>query len=86
MSASPSSKPNMREALDSGIRALRRLADYQLPAVVQQRLLDLGERKEFLTPEELQELHVLVALSEDRSIDKLQAAIALRQLEEIAAN
>src|SRR5271157_2529320 len=66
-------------------RALRPVADYQLePALDDRRLRDLGERKEFLSPEEHAELIDLVAFSQRRSIEKLGARLALRRLNEIA--
>ena len=59
-------------------RALRPVADYQLePALDDRRLRDLGERKEFLSPEEHAELIDLVAFSRKRSIEKLGARLAL---------
>ena len=65
-------------------RALRPVADYQLEPALDRRLRDLGERKEFLSPEEHAELIDLVAFSRRRSIEKLGARLALRRLNEIA--
>ncbi len=65
-------------------RALRPVADYQLEPALDRRLRDLGERKEFLSPEEHAELSDLAAFSRRRSIEKLGARLALRRLIEIA--
>jgi len=66
------------------VRAMRPVADYQLEPALDRRLRDLGERKEFLSPEEHAELIDLVAFSRKRSIEKLGARLALRRLNEIA--
>ncbi len=65
-------------------RALRPVAEYQLEPALDRRLHDLGERKEFLSPEEHAELIDLVAFSRKRSIEKLGACLALQRLHEIA--
>lgn len=44
---------------------------------------DLGERKEFLGKEEHEELLALVAFSQRRSIEKLEAQVALKRLIEL---
>lgn len=62
------------------VKALRRVAEFRMPAVLDRQMLDLGERKEFLNPTEHAQLMELVAFSEERLIDKLQAELALRQL------
>ena len=72
------------EILRDCARALRPVADYQLEPTLDRRLRDLGERKEFLSPEEHAELIDLVAFSRKRSIEKLGARLALRRLNEIA--
>jgi hypothetical protein len=61
---------------------LRRLADYSLDPALDQRMRQLGEQKEFLGPDEHAELMALVAFSEQRSIEKLEAEQALRRLRE----
>jgi len=72
------------EILRDCARALRPVADYQLEPTLDRRLRDLGERKEFLSPEEHAELIDLVAFSRRRSIEKLGAVLTLRRLNEIA--
>src|SRR5208337_700252 len=65
-------------------RALRPVAEYQLEPALDRRLRDLGERKEFLSPEEHAELIDLVAFFRRRLIEKPGARVALRRLNEIA--
>ena len=78
-----STEPRFRSAIDSCIAALHRLADYELEAPLASRLQSLAERKELLSADEYQELMALVAFSQQRSIDKLQAQVALRRIEEV---
>jgi hypothetical protein len=70
--------------------ALRRVAGYALDPALDQRMLELGENKEFLNPSEYKELMALVAFTQARTLDKLEAELALRQLEavypELASN
>ena len=69
-----------RTALQTCIAALERVADYRLDPVLDQRMLQLGEQKEFLSEEEHAELMALVAFSEQRSIEKLEAQLALQRV------
>ncbi len=66
------------------IDALRPVAEYELEPALDRRLSDLGERKEFLTPDEHAELLDLVAFARHRSIEKLRAQLALHRLEKVA--
>jgi hypothetical protein len=75
--------PLVRSALEASHRALRRMASFVLPPAVDQRLRELGERKEFLSAEEHAELMDLVALAQQRSVDKLEAELALQRLEAV---
>jgi hypothetical protein len=59
---------------------LRRVAGYTLPPALDRRILDLGERKESLSPEERDELTAWVEFTQQRSIDRLEAELALRRL------
>jgi hypothetical protein len=70
----------LKTALRSCIRTMQRLANYSLPPALDRRMLELGERKEFLDPNEHDELLALVAFTHERSAEKLQAELALRQL------
>ncbi len=66
-------------------RALRRVADSQLDLALNRRLLDLGERKEWLSEAEHDELLALVAFSQQRSLEKLEAESALQDLHQACA-
>jgi hypothetical protein len=75
--------PQVRSALQVSHRALRRIAGYVLPPALEQRMRELGERKEFLSPEEHDVLMALVAFAQQRSVDKLEADLALQRLEAV---
>jgi hypothetical protein len=44
---------------------------------------DLGERKEFLNKKEYTELLALVAFTQQRSLENLEAQVALKRLHEV---
>lgn len=67
-------------AARAALATLRRVAAYRLPPALDRRVLDLGERKESLTPAERDELLAWVAFAQERSIEKAQAELALRRL------
>jgi len=71
-----------REALKHSLKALRRMADYELETPIQRRMLELGERKEFLGDDERAEPISLVEFSEHRMMERLEARLALRELEQ----
>ncbi len=71
-------------ALGPSMKALRRLADYELESGIQSRMQELGERKEFLNKAEHDELVSLIEFSEQRTIEKLEAEVALQQLKAAA--
>jgi len=73
--------PEFESALGRSVQALRRLAQFELEPAIQRRMLELGERKERLSAEEHEELLALVEFSEQRSIERLEAQVVLRQLE-----
>jgi hypothetical protein len=77
------SEPQLRLALNSTETALRRLANYELDPPLAGRLEFLSERKEFLNEEEHAELLALVGFARRRTIEKLEARLALKQLHEI---
>ena len=56
------------------------MAGYALPPELDRRILDLSERKDSLTPDERAELLAWVAFSQERSIEKAQAEVALHHL------
>jgi len=74
------SEPEFRQALGLCVGALHRLANYELDPAMNRRMRDLGERKERLNEGEHEELISLVAFSEKRSIEKLEAQLALKRL------
>lgn len=67
-------------ALTASTQALPRVAGFVLPTALDRRILDLGERKDELTPTERAELLAWVTLALDRSAEKLEAEVALRRL------
>jgi hypothetical protein len=56
------------------------VAEYRLDPAIDQRMLLLGERKEHLSTEEHAELMALVTLTQKRTIEKLQAELAVERL------
>jgi hypothetical protein len=71
----------VQSALRHGVRALKRVANYVLPAALDRRLQELGENKESLDASEHEALLALVTFTHDRTIEKLQAELALRELQ-----
>ena len=69
--------------MGSCVSALRRMADYELEGPIQQRLLQLSENKEFLTHAERGELAALVDFWQKRTLEKLEAQVALKLLGEV---
>ena len=74
--------PPQEAALRTSAKALRRAAAYSLPADLDRRILDLGERKAALTPDERAELIAWVEFTQERSLEKLGSELALRRLTE----
>jgi delta 1-pyrroline-5-carboxylate dehydrogenase len=70
----------LQQALQACVIPLRQLARYQLEPPLVQRLEAMGERKEFLSPEEHAELIALVQFAQRRQVEKLQAEVALERL------
>ncbi|MCY2989301.1 MAG: hypothetical protein NTY19_15710 [Planctomycetota bacterium] len=62
---------------------LRRLAEYRLPAALDQRLLWLSENKELLTETERRELLALVELTDEKTVEKLQSQAALQRIGQV---
>ncbi len=81
MSTATLEAPDQTEALRTCREALRRFADYELDPMLDDRMLDLGERKETLDEAEYGELMALVAFTQRRTVEKLQAELALQHLE-----
>jgi hypothetical protein len=72
--------PGFESALAQGVNALLRLARYDLEPAIQERMHDLGERKEFLSAAEHAELVSLIEFVEHRTIERLEAQAALKRL------
>ncbi len=77
--------PNVdaRAAIATSVETLRRLAGYTLPAELDRRMTDLAERKEDLDSDERAELLAWVEFTEQRSIEKFGASLALQRLAEL---
>ena len=75
----------LQSAIRSCERALRRVADYRLDPALDQHLRDLGERKEWLSRAEHDELLALVAFTQQRTLEKLEAEAALQDLQTACA-
>jgi hypothetical protein len=75
------SENQWKEILGSCVPTLRRLTSSQLDPVLDQRMLELGERKEYLTPTEHAELMALVGFAQQRTLEKLEAQLAIQRLE-----
>jgi hypothetical protein len=71
----------VQSALRHGVGALKRVANYVLPAALDQRLQKLGENKEYLGTAEHEELLALVTFTQERTIEKLEAELAMRDLQ-----
>ncbi len=56
MASAPTVDSQIHPALEACASALRRIADYELEPALEHRILDLGERKEFLSQAEYDEL------------------------------
>jgi hypothetical protein len=83
MSTISTSDPKLDRALRPCIQSLRNMATYQLEPALDRRIQDLGERKEFLGSSEHDELLALVAFTQKRTLEKLEAQVALERLHEI---
>ncbi len=79
----PTTELQFRSAISSAEAALRRLANYELDEPLAHRLEALSEEKEFLTAEQHAELLALVEFARRRTIEKLEAQLALKQLHDI---
>jgi hypothetical protein len=73
-------EPTRNKAISTSASALRRMASYVLPAELDRRILNLGERKKDLTEDERAELLAWVQFTQERSIEKHEAQLALREL------
>lgn len=76
----------VQAALRHGVHALKRVADYVLSAALDRRMRQLGEDKEFLGAADHEELLALVTFTQKRTLEKLQAELALRELQTLLPN
>ncbi len=81
MTATVASNGSLFAALNSSRTALRRIADYTLEPAIAARMGELGQRTEFLTESEHQELLSLVEFTEHRTIEQLEAKVALAEID-----
>ena len=72
--------PQFLSAIQACAVVLRRLAEYELAPSLHNRLHALGERKEYLSPAEHEELLALVDFAHQRTREKLEARVALDRL------
>jgi hypothetical protein len=72
--------PQCQRAIQACAVALRRMAAYELDPSLRRRTHALGERKEFLSQGEHEELLALVDFAHQRTIEKLAAQAALDRL------
>jgi hypothetical protein len=72
--------PQFQSAIQACAVALRRMADYELEPSLHRRMGELGARKEFLSPAEHEELLALVDFAHQRTLEKLEAKVALDRL------
>ena len=72
--------PQFLSAIQACAVALHRLSNYELDPSLHSRIHALGERKEFLSQAEHEELLALVAFAHQRTIEKLEARVALDHL------
>jgi hypothetical protein len=70
----------LQATLQTCAATLRKLAEYQLDPLLDQRLHQLGEQKEFLSQAEHEELLALVDFVQKRTLEKLEARVALESL------
>ena len=77
-------EPQFLASIQACAVALRRIADYELDPSFQQRRHTLDERKEFLSPAECEELLALVDFAQQRTLEKLEAQVALSRGQMVA--
>jgi hypothetical protein len=83
MATTPTADSELRSAVEACVSALRTVASYELEPSLERRLLDLGERKEFLAQAEHDELMALVDFTRRRTIESLEAKRALDRLHDV---
>ena len=76
-------EPGFQSAIRTVVASLRCAAGYELETPLAHRMQDLSERKEFLGAAEHGELMALVEFTQRRTIEKLEAELALKRLGEV---
>jgi hypothetical protein len=82
MASVPTADSLLSSAFEACASALSKIADYELEPFLQKRLQDLEDRTEFLSQSEHDELLALVDFTRKRSIESLEARLALKRLRE----
>jgi hypothetical protein len=72
---------DLKSALRASYEALHEVASYQPHPDIAERMQDLGERKAFLCEAEHKELMALVNFAQRRTVEKLRAELALKQIQ-----
>lgn len=80
MAAVLTEDPQLQSAVQACAGTLQKLADYELDPALDRQLHQLGERKEFLSQAEHEELLALVDFAQKRTIEKLEAQAVLERL------
>lgn len=72
--------PQVEAALKSAYEALHEIAAYRLDPKIDDLMLELGERKEFLDEEQHNHLLALVDLTQRLTLEKLCAELASKRI------
>jgi len=80
MATVPAADMARQSAVKACVSALRKIAEYELEPSLQTLLVDLGERKEFLSDAEHDELMALVDFTRKRTLESLEAKRTLDRL------
>jgi len=70
----------LRSAVQVCAATLHKFAAYELDPILAQRMHQLGENKEFLSVAEHEELLALVDFAQKRTLERLEAQVALERL------
>ena len=78
-----STRTNSRRDLAPSVELLKKIAAYELEPGVDRLMLELGENKESLTPAQHRVLTDLVEFTQQRTIEKFEARVALQRLKHL---
>ena len=79
-----SKRTNARRDLVPAIELLKKLAAYELEPGIDRLMLELGENKESLNAAQHRVLSDLVEFTQQRTIEKFEARVALQRLKHLA--